>query len=126
MFAKRLVVFCIFVATAIFGWNYFQRAYTLYNLPGVKELLKAAPRILGDDHVVFLTASTGEEGETYVKIGRSQRSPSFALMQAQSKLPKKCLPWIKIDIVDGIERIEEFEYFVYTLMPSTLLGTFSE
>ena len=122
MLAKRLVVLCIFVTTAIFGWNYFQRAYTLYNLPGVKELLNAAPRVLGDDHIVFLTASTGEEGETYIEIGRSQRSPSYALMQAQSKLPKKFHAWIKIDIVDGIERIEDFDYFDVIKAPGNFFG----
>jgi hypothetical protein len=122
MFAKRLVVFCVFVAATIFGWNHFRRAYTLYNLPGVKELLKEAPRVLGDDYVVFLTASTGEEGETYVKMGRSQRSSFYALMQAQSKLPKKFHPWIKIDIVDGIERIEEFEYFDAIDAPGNFFG----
>jgi hypothetical protein len=122
VFAKRLSTICLFVASAYFGYNHFQRAYTIYNLPGVKDLLDVAPRVLDDDYIVFITASTGEAGQTYIKMGRSPRSPTYALMKAQAKLPKKFHPWVKIDIVDGIERIEDFEYFDAIDAPGNFFG----
>jgi hypothetical protein len=46
-------------------------------------------------------------------MGRSSRSATYALMQAQAKLAKLPIkfPWIKIDVVDSIERIEDFDYY---------------
>lgn len=122
VFGKRLWIFCLLVAAAYFGYNHFQRAYTLYNLPGVKELLDVAPRVLDDEYIVFLTASTGEEGQTYIKMGRSSRSPTYALMKAQAKLPKKFHPWVKIDIVDEIERIEDFNFLSAIDAPGNFFG----
>jgi hypothetical protein len=119
----KTTFFSFLVAAAYFGYNHFQRAYTtLYNLPGVKELLDVAPRVLDDDYVVFLTASTGEEGQTYIKMGRSPRSPTYALMKAQAKLPKRFHAWVKIDIVDAIERIEDFNFFHAIDAPGNFFG----
>lgn len=110
---KRLGAFVLLVFAALFTWSHCQRAIELYNLPGVQEFLKDAPTVLEDDYIVFLTASTGEPGETYVKMGRSKRSATYALMHAQSKIAKLPIkfPWIKVDVVDAIERIEDFDYF---------------
>jgi len=110
---KRLVALALVVTLAIVGYSHCRSAYTLYNLPGVQELLKEATTVIDDDYVVFLTASTGEPGETHVKMGRSARSATYALMQAQAKLAKlpKKFPWIKIDVVDEIKRIDDFDYF---------------
>ena len=110
-YLRRLVYLVLFIGLIYFGWRHCQRAYTLYSLPGVKKLLQEAPRVLGDDYVVFLTASSGEPGQTYIAMGRSKQSPVVALMQAQAKLPKKSYPWIKLDVVDDIEKISGFDYF---------------
>ena len=65
---QRVVHLALIVTVGIVGWRHFKQAYTLYNLPGVKDLLKGATTVLGDEYVVFLSASTGEPGETYVKM----------------------------------------------------------
>ena len=108
----------------VFAYHHFQRAYELYNLPGVQELLKEAPPVLGNDYIVFLTASTGQPGETYVKMGKSSRSATHALAYAQAtiaKIPKK-FPWIKIDVVDAIQTVEDYDYFGSIDVPGDWCG----
>ena len=45
-------------------------------------------------------------------------------MQAQAKLAKlpKKFPWIKIDVVDSIERIEDFDYYSSIEAPGNWFG----
>lgn len=121
---KRLVLLALFVGGGVFAYHHCQRAYELYNLPGVKELLKEAPPVLGNDYIVFLTASTGQPGETYVKMGRSSRSATHALAYAQAtiaKIPKK-FPWIKIDVVDVVQTLKDYDYFSSIDVPGDWCG----
>jgi len=62
-------------------------------------------------YVVFCTVSNMES--TYVGKGKSKESGKMALRDAQSKLPRKSnnYPYVKIDIVTGVKRFENYNYF---------------
>jgi len=77
----------------------------------VSELFDKKPAAVNDEYVVFITISNGQD--THVQMGSSPKTPQVALKAAQAKLPRKTnnYPYIKLDIVTGVRRFEEFNYF---------------
>mmetsp|Transcript_1678 Transcript_1678/g.2471 ORF Transcript_1678/g.2471 Transcript_1678/m.2471 type:complete len:717 (+) Transcript_1678:107-2257(+) len=65
------------------------------------------------DYYVFCTVSNLQQEETHVGKGRSSISAEDALRNAQAQLPRKTnpYPYVKIDIVTGIKRFEEYNYY---------------
>jgi hypothetical protein len=80
------------------------------NKPGVQQLFDKKPAAVNNEYIVFLTASNGRQ--TFVQMGSSLVSPVFAMKAAQAKLPRKtnAFSFIKIDIVTGVKRYEDFNY----------------
>ena len=80
------------------------------NKPGVQQLFEKKSAAVNDNYVVILTASNGRQ--TFVQMGLSGVSPVLAMKAAQAKLPHKTntFPYIKIDIVTGVKRYEDFNY----------------
>lgn len=94
--------------------------------PVVASLFSAVTQGAVDNHyVVFCTASNLQKDETHVGFGKSPISPEAALKIAQSKLPHKTntYPYVKIDIVTGIKRFEDYNYYEeFTNIPSRWFG----
>lgn len=80
---------------------------------------------VNSEHVVFCTVSNLQQDETFVGRGSSPVSPQAALKIAQTKLPRKTnkYPFVKIDIVTGVKRYEDFNYYnEFEHLPSRWFG----
>jgi hypothetical protein len=77
------------------------------------------------EHVVFCTVSNLQPDETHVGYGKSTISAAAALKIAQTKLPRKTnkYPYVKIDVVTGIKRYEDYNYYTeFNHLPSRWFG----
>eukprot|EP00545_Synedropsis_sp_CCMP1620_P011318 CAMPEP_0119015296 /NCGR_PEP_ID=MMETSP1176-20130426/10755_1 /TAXON_ID=265551 /ORGANISM="Synedropsis recta cf, Strain CCMP1620" /LENGTH=684 /DNA_ID=CAMNT_0006968575 /DNA_START=51 /DNA_END=2108 /DNA_ORIENTATION=+ len=86
--------------------------------------IQEEPAVNGE-HVVFCTVSNLQQDETFVGRGTSPKSPFEALKMAQTKLPRTTnkYPYVKIDIVTGVKRYEDFNYFdEFEHLPSRWFG----
>lgn len=82
------------------------RVQTLFQENGKKG-------VVNGDYYVFCTVSDLQPDETYVGKGRSSISAQDALRIAQAQLPRKTnpYPYVKIDIVTGIKRFQDYNYY---------------
>jgi hypothetical protein len=94
--------------------------------PIVSSLFAAVSKgAVNDNYVVFCTVSNLQQDETHVSFGKSPVSPEAALKIAQSKLPRKTnkYPYVKIDIVTGVKRFEDYNYYnEFEKIPSRWFG----
>lgn len=94
--------------------------------PIVASLFSAVTKgAVDNQYVVFCTVSNLQKDETHVGFGKSLISPEAALKIAQSKLPHKTnqFPYVKIDIVTGVKRFEDYNYYEeFKQIPSRWFG----
>jgi hypothetical protein len=81
------------------------------NKVGVEQFFEKKPMAVNDNYVVFISVSDGSQ--TFIQMGMSPTSPQLALKAAQAKLPRKTnkFPYVKLDIVTGVKRYEDFNYY---------------
>lgn len=110
-FRVGMTLLSINLAVILVFWLLHRPQRDLHKIPGVVSFLEHAHRMLGDEYVVLITASTTHAGGTYVRVGRSNITALDALHQATHQLPvHRIFKWFKVDYINGLQRLENFNY----------------